>query len=151
MLHSYDACVIRSVLSGLVVGIAVVVLLLFTTGCASAQLKVKDSLNADRRHYGRHSLPTHSAPNRKAQRWAEQLAHENRLRHSSITSGVPSCWRSLGENVGYGSSIGAVQTPLHELREPPGERPGDEVEVRRRRRARRGTRWFTVQVFMQGC
>jgi uncharacterized protein YkwD len=134
-----------------VVGIALLVLLLFASGCTTSQLNVKNALNADRRLHGRHSLPTHITLNRKAQRWAEYLARNNRLVHSSLTSGVPSCWRSLGENVGYGSSVGAVQRLYMRSATHRANVLATKWKYVGVGAARRGSRWFTVQVFMQGC
>jgi uncharacterized protein YkwD len=44
----------------------------------------------------------------KAQRWAEYLARTGPLAHSRLPSGITYRWRSLGENVGLGSSIRQV-------------------------------------------
>ena len=44
----------------------------------------------------------------KAQAWAEHLARIDRLEHSNLSSGISYRWRSLGENVGVGSSIASV-------------------------------------------
>jgi uncharacterized protein YkwD len=44
----------------------------------------------------------------KAQNWAQHLAQQGYLSHSNLASGAPAGWRSLGENVGMGSSINGV-------------------------------------------
>ena len=44
----------------------------------------------------------------KAQRWAEYLARTGPLAHSQLPSGITYRWRSIGENVGFGSSIREV-------------------------------------------
>ena len=41
---------------------------------------------------------------RKAQSWAENMA-ANGVRHSTLTDGVGSNWRVLGENVGWARSV----------------------------------------------
>lgn len=136
------------------VGLAVAAVLCVLTLAAcfsSNQQRTLSALNKDRRTYGLRSLPAQSTLQRKAQAWANRLASENRLYHSTLTSGVPSCWRGLGENVGYGSSVEAVQAAY--MRSS-GHRANilaskwDWVGVGV---ARNGSRVFTVQVFMDGC
>ena len=88
---------------------------------------------------------------RKAQRWANKLARENRLYHSNLASGVTGCWRNIGENVGYGGSIAAIhraymRSPSHRanILNSAYDRVGLGV-------ARNGSRVFTVQVFLHSC
>lgn len=137
----------RALLGGLAIALALVL-----TACLSGgQMQVLDALNADRKAHGLKTLPTHDALNAKAEAWAEKLARDGRLSHSNLSSGVPSCWRSLGENVGYGSSAAAVQ---RQYMASSGHRANilaskwDYVGVGY---AERGGRVYTVQVFMQGC
>ena len=47
-------------------------------------------------------------PTLKAQAWAEHLAGIDRREQSKLSSGISYRWRSLGENVGVGSSIASV-------------------------------------------
>jgi uncharacterized protein YkwD len=87
----------------------------------------------------------------KAQAWAEHLAAVNGLAHSSLPSGVSSCWETLGENVGYGSSITAVEKAFmasspHRTNLLNGSFAYAGTGV-----AYRGSRVFVVQVFMQAC
>lgn len=133
------------------VGLAVALALVLTACLSSGQSAVQNELNADRRAHGRSALRSHATLNKKAQAWAERLARENRLYHSTLSSGAPSCWRSLGENVGYGSSVAAVQNAFMAS-------AGHKANVLKSTwnwvgvgMARNGTRVFTVQVFMTGC
>ncbi len=108
-------------------------------------------LNQDRTSRGVPALGSHSQLDAKAQAWAERLARENRLYHSNLSSGITACWRSLGENVGYGSSIAQVQEAYMNS---PGHRANilnakfDRVGIGV---AYNGSRVYTVQVFMDSC
>lgn len=125
--------------------------LLMTACLSSGQGSVLSEMNADRSSNGRRALPSHATLDAKAQRWAEKLARDNALSHSTLTDGAPGCWESLGENVGYGPSVPSIQDAyMHSA----GHRANilntrwDYVGVGH---ARRGERTFTVQVFMKGC
>lgn len=134
------------------VGALALVIVLLVSGCiSSGQTQVQNELNADRRAHGYASLPTHSQLNAKAQAWAEKLARDGKLSHSKLSSGVPSCWRSLGENVGYGASAAAVQDAYMSS-------SGHRRNILQSKWkyvgvgwAKAGNRIYTVQVFMQGC
>ena len=91
-----------------VAGIVAVALLL--AGCLTpGQDSVLRELNADRRAYNRSNLPTHAQAQAKAQAWAEKLAREGRLYHSTLTAGITDNWCGLGENVGYGGTVAQIQ------------------------------------------
>jgi uncharacterized protein YkwD len=131
--------------------LAVTLALVLTACLSSGQSAVQNELNADRRAHGRTALRSYSALNKKAQAWAERLARENRLYHSTLSSGAPSCWRALGENVGYGSSVAAVQDAYMRSdahRANVLKTTWNWVGVGM---AKNGSRVFTVQVFMTGC
>lgn len=133
------------------VALAVALALVLTACLSSGQSAVQNELNADRRAHGRSALRSHSTLNKKAQAWAERLARENRLYHSTLSSGAPSCWRSLGENVGYGSSVASVQDAYMRStahRANVLKSTWNWVGVGT---ARNGSRVFTVQVYMTGC
>jgi cysteine-rich secretory family protein len=53
----------------------------------------------------------------KARSWAATMAAEARLYHSTVSDGVRSSWRKLGENVGQGSPKGVhagfLRSPAH--------------------------------------
>lgn len=125
---------------------------LILSGCLSnGQSAVQNEMNADRRSNGLSALPTHDQLNQKAQAWAEKLARDGKLSHSNLSSGVPSCWRSIGENVGYGSTAAQVQDAYMNSK-------GHRANILASKwkwvgvgYAQKGNRVYTVQVFMQGC
>ena len=127
-------------------------LVLALSGCMSdGQTAVQNEMNTDRSANGLRALPTHPQLNAKAQAWAEKLARDGKLSHSNLSTGVPSCWRSLGENVGYGGSAAAVQDAYmkstgHRNNILSGKWSYVGVGF-----AKAGSRTYTVQVFMQGC
>lgn len=134
-----------------VAALALVIVLLVSGCISSGQTQVQNEMNTDRRAHGLASLPTHSQLNAKAQAWAEKLARDGKLSHSTLSSGVPSCWRSLGENVGYGASAAAVQDAYMKS-------SGHRANILQSKWkyvgvgwAKAGNRVYTVQVFMQGC
>jgi uncharacterized protein YkwD len=129
-----------------------VILALVLGACMSAeQTRAHDALNHDRTSHGLRALPTHDTLNEKAQAWAEKIARDNRLSHSDMSQGLPPCYRSVGENVGYNTSVEATQAGYMRS-------PAHRANVLAQRwthvgvgAARNGSRWFTVQVFLQGC
>lgn len=135
----------------LMVAMAAVLAVLLTACLSSGQSAVGQELNSDRTANGRRSLPNHSALDKKAQAWAEKLARDNKLSHSTLSSGAPSCWKALGENVGYGPSVASVQDAYMGS-------SGHRANILDTKwnyvgvgHAVRGDRVFTVQVFMKGC
>lgn len=79
------------------------------TACLNEdQQKSFDLLNQRRVKSGRRELVVHDLAQKKAQAWAEKMARERKMSHSNLRDGMGTCWRSLGENVGYASSIAAV-------------------------------------------
>lgn len=134
----------------LAVGVVAVMVLL--VGCMSQdQDQAFQALNHDRNVNGMGSLAYSEMLKNKAQGWANHLAAVGSLSHSNLTDGIYGCWRSLGENVGYGPSIGAVENAYMNS---PGHRAnilswsfaytGTGV-------AWRGSTVYTVQEFMQPC
>lgn len=109
----------------LVVAAALAVLAIAVlAGCRTqAQDQVAIALNADRTARNIAPLAPSAMLDTKAQAWAEQLAREGErgleLRHNlPLTNGVTGCWRSLGENVGKGPNVPAIEleymsSPLH--------------------------------------
>ncbi len=120
------------------------------TSCRSSeQARVAELVNQTRAQYGRSALRDNLQLDEKAQAWAEHLARNNTLAHSNLPSGITYQWRSLAENVGYGGSIEQVHqaylnSPGHRanILDPRWNYMGTGV-------AWRGSRVFTVQVFMQ--
>ena len=64
--------------------------------------------NALRASQGLPPLQVNGALTAKARAWAETMAAEGGIRHSTLSDGAPSGWRRLGENVGRGPSVNAV-------------------------------------------
>jgi uncharacterized protein YkwD len=133
--------------------VALATVLLFSAcfGGPSEQQVGMDYLNYDRMSHGAPATVHSGMLQAKAQAWAERLANENTLYHSRLADGISGCWRSLGENVGYGGSIAQIQSaymasPGHRANVMNSSFNYAAVGV-----AHRGNVTFTVQVFMQGC
>ena len=122
------------------------------TGCLrSTQSQVLSELNADRTAHKLRALGTQADAQRKAQAWAEKLARENKLYHSKLPDGISVKWCSLGENVGYGPSVPAIQDAYmasagHRANVLTTKWNGVGVGY-----AKNGNRIFTVQVFIKTC
>ncbi len=91
-------------------GLVAVCTALIVAGCISQdQLAVQTDINNDRAAYGRAALVDYTPADTKAQAWANQLAKDGYLHHSNLASGYQAgTWCKLGENVGMGPSISAV-------------------------------------------
>jgi uncharacterized protein YkwD len=132
--------------------VALVVAVSLLTACLRpTQAQVLDELNADRKANGRRVLPTQVDAQNKAQAWAERLARENRLYHSTLSNGINTKWCSLGENVGYGPSAAAIQDGYmgssgHRANVLNTKWNGVGVGY-----ATNGNRVYTVQVFIKTC
>lgn len=122
------------------------------TGCLrSTQTQVLNELNADRSANKLRTLATQADAQAKAQAWAEKLAKENKLSHSTLSSGIKVKWCSLGENVGYGPNVAAIQDAYmkssgHRANILSSKWNGVGVGY-----ATNGSRVFTVQVFIKTC
>lgn len=115
------------------------------------QTTVLNELNSDRQAWGLPALAVQSDAQAKAQAWAEKLARENRLYHSNLPDGIRTRWCSIGENVGYGSSVAGIQNAYmystgHRNNILASKWNGVGVGY-----AKNGNRTFTVQVFIQTC
>ena len=134
------------------VAIAFVAALSLLTACLRpTQSQVLSEMNADRTANSLRALPTQADAQRKAQAWAEKLARENTLYHSKLSDGIRVRWCSLGENVGYGPSIPAVEDAYMKS-------PGHRANILSTKwngvgvgYAKNGSRVFTVQVFIKTC
>lgn len=127
------------------------VLLLCSACLRPGQQSVLDELNADRRASELRALNTQADAQNKAQAWAEKLARENTLYHSVLTDGIKVKWCSIGENVGYGPSVAAVEaaymaSPSHHANILATKWNGVGVGY-----ATNDKRVFTVQVFIKTC
>lgn len=91
--------------------LAVPLLALGLTACepSGAQEEVRRYVNEERGDRGIHGLRDELTVRLKAQDWAEHLAAERRLSHSSLSSGLDGLpWVGVAENVGRASSTRAV-------------------------------------------
>lgn len=116
-----------------------------------ARDQVRSELNADRYAYRRGSLPAQADAQAKAQAWAEKLARENRVYHSTLSAGIRTRWCSLGENVGYGSSVPAVEDAYMASAGHRANILGTAWNGVGVGYAKNGNRVFTVQVFIRTC
>ncbi len=82
--------------------------LLLASCMSSDQSAAFDKVNASRTTRSVSALADDNTAQEKAQAWAEHLASSNTLQHSNLAHGMDGQWKRLAENVGYGSSIGAV-------------------------------------------
>ena len=83
----------------------------------------------------------------KAQAWAQHLAATKSLAHSNLTDGISGNWNTLGENVGFASSVdgahaGFMNSPKHRdaILSPSYTSVGIGA-------AQNGGIWYVVQVF----
>lgn len=74
-------------------------------GAASQFISLTNSLRASR---GLPALQVDGTLTAKAQGWAQYMADNNLLTHSTITSGLPGNWKRVGENVGRGGDVNSV-------------------------------------------
>lgn len=134
-----------------VVALLAAVSLLLSACLGSAQSQVLNELNADRKANSRSVLPIQADAQRKAQAWAEKLARENKLYHSNLPDGISTRWCSLGENVGYGPNVAAIEDGYmassgHRANILSTKWNGVGVGY-----AKNGSRVYTVQVFIKTC
>lgn len=81
----------------------------FTGRLTASQQGAKNLLNRDRNLNRRAVLVSEADAQAKAQAWANRLAAEGKIYHSKLSDGIRTRWCSLGENVGYGPSMSAVE------------------------------------------
>lgn len=131
-------------------GILVAVGLL--SGCLnSRQESVRTAMTNDRHAHNLQQLRVQSDAQAKAQAWAERLASDGYLHHSNLQSGIHVRWCSLGENVGYGPSVPAIEDAYmasagHRANILSTKWTGVGVGY-----ATSGTRVYTVHVFIKTC
>lgn len=122
------------------------------TGCLrSTQNQVLSELNADRTAHNLRALSVQADAQNKAQAWAEKLARENKLYHSTLSDGIRVKWCSLGENVGYGPNVPAIEDAYmnssgHRANILSTKWNGVGVGY-----ATNGSRVYTVQFFIKTC
>lgn len=135
---------------------ALLVLSAATTGCETLDGERADVValaNRSRAQAGIGLLTPDVALDLKADAWARQIRDACRLSHSRLQDGAPQGWVTLGENVGFGGSIGEVHAGYLES-------PGHRRNILDSRFTHIGAaavwgdcggqrRVFTVQVFAQ--
>lgn len=90
-------------------GLVVVALALLLTACLTGeQQQVVDPVNRERATQGLKALAVNDQLVTKAQGWAEQMARNGKISHSTLTTGAPGCWQALGENVAQAGSIAGL-------------------------------------------
>jgi len=75
------------------------------TAAASQFISLTNSLRASR---GLPGLQVDGTLTAKAQGWAQYMADNNVLAHSTLTAGLPGNWQRVGENVGRGGDVVTV-------------------------------------------
>ena len=85
------------------------VLVVALAACSPEQDHIRDLANAARAANGRPALAQDTGLDDKATYVARSIAASHTLTHSNLPDGAPPGWRKLGENIGYGPSIDAVQ------------------------------------------
>lgn len=140
---------------------AIVAALLFSScELTDQQAQVAHHLNTSRRGaLGQNAtIGTHWHAQFKAQAWAEKLAAEGTLYHSKLSDGMGTPgvdWCGLGENVGFGPSIKAINDAYMNS-------PGHRANIVNRNFDSMGVGYaigyvqgqrvaFTTQVFVQRC
>jgi uncharacterized protein YkwD len=79
------------------------------SACSPQQLDSFQRINYDRVDNGLIGMSINDSLMAKAQAWSDYLASVGSLQHSNLAEGVDGGWWMLGENVGYGPSIEAVE------------------------------------------
>lgn len=78
--------------------------------CTPEQRAVIEQINNERDAAGESMLVPHPELIAQAQLWADTMAAENYLRHSDLLGeGIPGGWGVIGENVGIGEDLSAIQ------------------------------------------
>lgn len=112
-------------------------------------------LNHDRWLNGLPVLNIHGDAQTKAQAWAEKIARDGKLSHSTLSNGINVRWCALGENVGYGAGPASIQQAYMESsghRANILDRKWNGVGVGYAKGRVNGVEVvFTVQVFIQTC
>ena len=77
-----------------------------------AEANLANRVDILRASKGLGGLTTHSVLTAKAEAWAQHMADSGCLCHSNLPDGVTVGWRKLGENIGRGPSVAAVDAAL---------------------------------------
>lgn len=84
-------------------------LALLLSACSPEQLDAFQRINYDRTANGLIGLSIQNSLMDKAQNWANYLASIGSLQHSNVAEGADAGWWMLGENVGLGPSVEAIE------------------------------------------
>ena len=82
---------------------------LLLSACTPEQVDSFQKINYDRMDNGLIGLSINETLMAKAQAWSDYLASVRTLQHSSLGDAVDPGWWMLGENVGYGPSVEAIE------------------------------------------
>jgi uncharacterized protein YkwD len=82
---------------------------LLLSSCSAEQLDAFQRINHDRTAHGLIGLSIQDSLMKKAQGWANHLAAHGTLQHSNVAEGADPGWWMLGENVGSGPSVEAIE------------------------------------------
>lgn len=95
----------RSALLAVLIGCAA----LAVSACTPESWATFDMINSARAQNGRAGVEFNGDLWFKAQAWSDRLSADGYLHHSNLADGVGHLpWRSLGENVGVGYSLGSI-------------------------------------------
>jgi uncharacterized protein YkwD len=133
------------------IGAALVAVLLLTACLGPEQTTASKLVNTSRAAAGLRALGTQAEAQAKAQAWAEKLAREGKLYHSTLGDGIRIRYCSIGENVGYSQTLAKVQAAFmasagHKANILGTKWNGVGVGV-----AHRGRDVYVVQVFIKTC
>lgn len=84
------------------------VLALALAACTPEQSATYDRVNTIRAEHGVRTLLPSPAAMTKAQAWAEHLAAAGKLEHSDLWADMPDGGHAVGENVGTGPTLAAI-------------------------------------------
>lgn len=127
-------------------------MVLLLSGCLNArQESVRTAMTHDRHAHNLQQLRVQADAQAKAQAWAERLAHDGYLHHSNLPDGIHVSWCSLGENVGSGPDVTAIEQAYMAS-------PGHRANILATRwngvgvgYATHGSTVYTVHVFIKTC
>lgn len=80
--------------------------------CTPDEASHLDAVNAFRAEHGVPALQWEEGAYAKARAWSQKMANDGRLSHSRLSAGIPTGWRTLGENVAVHGSLEAAMDAL---------------------------------------
>jgi uncharacterized protein YkwD len=89
-----------------VLGLLALVVIALSAACtAPSEQQAFDAINGVRSAAHVPGLAWNDAVHQKAVDWSNHMADQGTLSHSVLSDGVPSGWRTIGENVAYADTI----------------------------------------------